>query len=69
MAKRILDANPQIETVSYALPNKHNFSYDLERFGLGLKNTGNDADVFVPFSEPSGWYHSIYGIRWLLCCF
>ncbi|CAG8522745.1 9987_t:CDS:10 [Ambispora gerdemannii] len=52
MAKQALEKHPELESVSYALPNKHHFAFDLERFGL--KNSGKDADIFVPFSDPSG---------------
>ncbi|CAG8512687.1 7540_t:CDS:2 [Ambispora leptoticha] len=52
MAKQALEKHPELETVSYALPNKHHFAFDLERFGL--KNNGKDSDIFVPFNDPSG---------------
>ncbi|CAG8575521.1 21432_t:CDS:2 [Gigaspora margarita] len=52
MAKNALEKHSQIDSVRYELPNKHYFTYDLERFGL--KNTGKDSDIFVPFSDPAG---------------
>ncbi|CAG8564555.1 20575_t:CDS:2 [Cetraspora pellucida] len=52
MAKNVLKKHSQIDSIRYELPNKHYFNYDLERFGL--KNTGKDADIFVPFSDPAG---------------
>ncbi|CAG8486573.1 595_t:CDS:2 [Paraglomus brasilianum] len=52
MAKRILEIHKEVTSVSYGLPNKHCFAFDLERFGL--KNSGADTDIYVPFEDPSG---------------
>ena len=52
MAKRILGIHKEVSSVSYALPNKHCFAFDLERFGL--KNSGVHTDIYVPFEDPSG---------------
>ncbi|CAG8463510.1 10925_t:CDS:2 [Dentiscutata erythropus] len=52
MAKNGLEKHSEIESIRYELPNKHYFTYDLERFGL--KNTGKDSDIFVPVSDPAG---------------
>jgi urate oxidase len=52
MAQQILDFAPEVEQVSYALPNKHVFTVNLEPFGQA--NTGKNATVFMPFDDPSG---------------
>jgi len=53
MAQQILAQVPQIEHVSYSLPNKHYFEMDLS-WHKGLENTGKDAEVYAPQSGPSG---------------
>lgn len=53
MCDQILAAAPLVETVSYSLPNKHYFEIDLSWF-KGLKNTGADAEVFAPQTDPNG---------------
>ncbi|EOD47991.1 putative urate oxidase protein [Neofusicoccum parvum] len=53
MSDQILAAAPLVETVSYSLPNKHYFEIDLSWF-KGTKNTGADAEVFAPQSDPNG---------------
>ncbi|KAK9378645.1 uncharacterized protein V2V93DRAFT_375439 [Kockiozyma suomiensis] len=53
MAKQIIDDNSLVNQVSYALPNKHYFDIDLSWFE-GLKNTGADAEVYAPQSNPNG---------------
>ncbi|TGZ80633.1 uricase [Ascodesmis nigricans] len=53
MSDLILAAEPLIEHVSYALPNKHYFEIDLS-WHKGLKNTGKDAEVYAPQSNPNG---------------
>ncbi|KAL1631145.1 hypothetical protein SLS56_004534 [Neofusicoccum ribis] len=53
MSDQILAAAPLVETVSYSLPNKHYFEIDLSWF-KGMKNTGADAEVFAPQSDPNG---------------
>ncbi|KAI0166296.1 hypothetical protein GGR57DRAFT_446201 [Xylariaceae sp. FL1272] len=53
MAEKILEAASEVETVSYALPNKHYFEIDLS-WHKGLKNTGKDAEVYAPQSGPNG---------------
>ncbi|KAG9303260.1 hypothetical protein G9A89_013586 [Geosiphon pyriformis] len=52
MAKRALENHQELENISYSLPNRHCFAIDLSHFGL--KNTGKEAEIFVPFSDPSG---------------
>jgi urate oxidase len=70
MAQQILAQIPQLEHVSYSLPNKHYFEigkflptlYLLSVLTLlvdlswhkGLENTGKDAEVYAPQSGPSG---------------
>ena len=53
MCGLILDAESGIEAVDYALPNKHYFEIDLS-WHHGLKNTGKDAEVYAPQSDPNG---------------
>ncbi|KAF2144904.1 uncharacterized protein K452DRAFT_284283 [Aplosporella prunicola CBS 121167] len=53
MCDQILAAAPLTETVSYSLPNKHYFEIDLSWF-KGLKNTGKDAEVYAPQTDPNG---------------
>ncbi|KAK5629790.1 hypothetical protein RRF57_005505 [Xylaria bambusicola] len=53
MCDKILEAAPEVASVSYALPNKHYFEIDLS-WHKGLKNTGKDAEVYAPQSGPNG---------------
>ncbi|KKK11949.1 hypothetical protein P175DRAFT_0502832 [Aspergillus ochraceoroseus IBT 24754] len=53
MGEQILASQPLLETVEYSLPNKHYFELDLS-WHKGLKNTGKDAEVFVPQTNPNG---------------
>jgi urate oxidase len=53
MCDEILAAQPAVEAVDYSLPNKHYFEIDLS-WHHGLKNTGKDAEVYAPQSDPNG---------------
>jgi len=53
MCEQILAAVPTVEAVNYSLPNKHYFEIDLS-WHKGLKNTGKDAEVYAPQSNPNG---------------
>jgi len=53
MGEQILEAVPKVEAVDYSLPNKHYFEIDLSWF-KGLKNTGEDAEVYAPQTDPNG---------------
>ncbi|KAF2723148.1 uricase [Polychaeton citri CBS 116435] len=53
MSEQILAAAPRVDSVDYSLPNKHYFEIDLSWF-KGLKNTGEDAEVYAPQSDPNG---------------
>ncbi|EMC92630.1 hypothetical protein BAUCODRAFT_114390 [Baudoinia panamericana UAMH 10762] len=53
MSEQILAAAPRVESVEYSLPNKHYFEIDMTWFN-GLKNTGKDAEVYAPQSDPNG---------------
>ncbi|KAG5301709.1 uricase [Histoplasma ohiense] len=53
MAEQILAVQPLLETVEYSLPNNHYFELDLS-WHKGLKNTGKNAEVYVPQSGPNG---------------
>ncbi|KAJ5215771.1 uncharacterized protein N7498_002178 [Penicillium cinerascens] len=53
MSELILAAVPDLDTVSYSLPNIHYFEIDLS-WHKGLKNTGKDAEVYAPQSGPNG---------------
>lgn len=70
MGELILATAPLVETVEYALPNNHYFEigkfarhqflgHDTDRLSdlswhKGLKNTGKDAEVYAPQSNPNG---------------
>jgi urate oxidase len=49
MATAVLDARPEVERISFSLPNKHHLLYDLGRFGLE-----NENEIFHATSEPYG---------------
>ena len=49
MGKAVLEARPEVERISFSLPNKHHLLYDLGRFGLE-----NDNEVFHATDEPYG---------------
>ncbi|HUA07311.1 MAG TPA: urate oxidase [Solirubrobacteraceae bacterium] len=49
MGKAVLDARPEVQRISFSLPNKHHLLYDLERFGLE-----NDNEIFHATTEPYG---------------
>ncbi|KAM3430097.1 hypothetical protein MY4824_007855 [Beauveria thailandica] len=53
MSADILEAVPNVTKVYYSLPNKHYFELDLS-WHKGIKNTGKDAEVYVPQSNPNG---------------
>lgn len=53
MSEEILAAQPLVQKVDYSLPNKHYFEIDLS-WHHGLKNTGEDAEVYAPQSDPNG---------------
>jgi urate oxidase len=53
MCEEILAAESTIDAVDYSLPNKHYFEIDLS-WHHGLKNTGKDAEVYAPQSDPNG---------------
>jgi len=53
MCKSILAAVPEVDAVDYTLPNKHYFEIDLS-WHKGLKNTGENAEVYAPQSGPNG---------------
>jgi urate oxidase len=49
MGKAVLDALPEVERVSFSLPNKHHLLFDLARFGLE-----NENEIFHATDEPYG---------------
>ncbi|KAI1180295.1 hypothetical protein F4777DRAFT_585596 [Nemania sp. FL0916] len=53
MCEKILEAAPEVASVTYALPNKHYFEIDLS-WHKGLENTGKNAEVYAPQSGPNG---------------
>lgn len=53
MCEQILAAEATVVAVEYKLPNKHYFEIDLS-WHKGLKNTGKDAEVYAPQSDPNG---------------
>ncbi|KAL9577977.1 MAG: hypothetical protein Q9212_006019 [Teloschistes hypoglaucus] len=53
MCEQILAAVPKVKAVDYSLPNKHYFEIDMS-WHKDLKNTGKDAEVYAPQSNPNG---------------
>jgi urate oxidase len=49
MGKAVLDARPEVQRISFSLPNKHHLLYDLGRFGLE-----NENEIFHATTEPYG---------------
>jgi len=49
MGEAVLDAWPEVQRISFSLPNKHHLLYDLARFGLE-----NENEIFHATSEPYG---------------
>jgi urate oxidase len=49
MGEAVLAERPEVERISFSLPNKHHLLYDLQRFGLD-----NDNEIFQPTDEPYG---------------
>jgi len=49
MGQAVLYALPEIERISFSLPNRHHLLYDLEPFGLK-----NENEIFHATSEPYG---------------
>jgi urate oxidase len=49
MGTAVLAARPEVERISFSLPNKHHLLYDLGRFGLE-----NDNEIFHATNEPYG---------------
>lgn len=49
MGKAVLDARPDVDRISFSLPNKHHLLYDLGRFGLE-----NENEIFHATNEPYG---------------
>lgn len=69
MCEQILSAVPSVNAVDYSLPNKHYFEIGMFQprnqkgptdigsdlsWHKGLKNTGKDAEVYAPQSDPNG---------------
>jgi urate oxidase len=49
MGEAVLEARPEVERISFSLPNKHHLLYDLSRVGLD-----NDNEIFEATAEPYG---------------
>jgi urate oxidase len=49
MGDAVLEARPEVQRISFSLPNKHHLLYDLARFGLE-----NDHEIFHATDEPYG---------------
>ncbi|MEA2286866.1 MAG: urate oxidase [Solirubrobacteraceae bacterium] len=49
MGEAVLEARPEVERISFSLPNRHHLLYDLSRFGLE-----NDNEIFQATEEPYG---------------
>ena len=49
MGEAVLETRPEVERISFSLPNKHHLLYDLARFGIE-----NDHEIFHATDEPYG---------------
>jgi urate oxidase len=49
MGKAVLVARPEVERISFSLPNKHHLLFDLQPFGLE-----NENEIFQATNEPYG---------------
>jgi urate oxidase len=49
MGQAVLDARPEVQRISFSLPNRHHLLYDLGRFGLENQN-----EIFHATTEPYG---------------
>jgi urate oxidase len=49
MGAAVLEARPEVQRISFSLPNKHHLLYDLSRFDLE-----NDHEIFHATDEPYG---------------
>ena len=49
MGEAVLEARPEVQRISFSLPNKHHLLYDLSRFGME-----NDHEIFHATDEPYG---------------
>jgi urate oxidase len=49
MGQAVLGAHPEVQRISFSLPNRHHLLYDLSRFGLE-----NDHEIFHATEEPYG---------------
>lgn len=49
MGEAVLEARPEVQRVSFSLPNKHHLLYNLSRFGIE-----NDHEIFHATDEPYG---------------
>ena len=49
MGDAVLEARPEVERISFSLPNKHHLLFDLSRFGLE-----NDNEIFQATEVPYG---------------
>jgi urate oxidase len=49
MGEAVLAARPEVQRISFSLPNKHHLLYDLARFGIE-----NDHEIFHATDEPYG---------------
>ena len=49
MGEAVIEAHPEVERISFSLPNRHHLLFDLERLGLDNPNV-----IFQPTIEPFG---------------
>jgi urate oxidase len=49
MGEAVLEARPEVQRISFSLPNKHHLLYDLARFGIE-----NEHEIFQATDEPYG---------------
>ncbi|KAG6909535.1 hypothetical protein DXG01_016928 [Tephrocybe rancida] len=54
MAQLVLSQNAGIQSVTYALPNKHYIPVDMRYIGVENVSPPSNAEVFMPIAAPSG---------------
>jgi len=58
MQKAILDAFPQVDSVTIEMPNRHYFSVDFTRFPIQEVQGAGAGEVFLPVDKPYGFIQS-----------
>jgi urate oxidase len=56
MGEEVLKKFPEVEEISFAMPNKHHIAFNLEQFGMENKN-----EIFIATDEPFGYITGTVG--------